>query len=623
MYIIDQKLKDEQGRNVLFRGCNLGGSSKNPIQGGLSSWKTVSFIGRPFPLEDAEAHLERLRRWGFSLVRFIITWEALEHADPGVYDESYLAYLRKILNLMGEKGISVFIDPHQDVWSRWTGGDGAPAWTLEKLGMDVDRLDAVGAALTRERYAEFHRGPYPRMIWPTNYNRYGAATMFSLFFGGNTYAPETKIDGESAQDWLQERYLACMRHCFRRLKNCKAIIGWGVMNEPHPGFIGCMDLHGLENYIVAAGPMPGGFQAMIAASGHQVSVPVYSTGILGERIVRYEIINPQGLSLFWEGYSCPWKRAGVWTDVQGELQLLKPDHFALLRGRPVCFADDFLKPFMIRFTERMRDADERILIFIEGIPQGQGCTAQPNQPTWTGDDPPGIVNAFHWYDGPTLFTKFFRPWVSFRTDTKKIILGRRKVAAYFVEQLAQSIAWTKEKMGNMPCLLGEFGLPFDMNGKSAFKTGDYRLHEEAISMYYDAIDENLLHALIWNYSAGNTHKDGDGWNGEDLSIFSRGEGRAPGGWRWPYPMAAAGEVLKLRWDWKQGLFRFRLRADPEISAPTEIYAPPECFGTDPKIEIHRDAAVTATVTAEYKPEERRVFIRNEGYRGDLEIIISR
>ncbi|MDR2079802.1 MAG: glycoside hydrolase family 5 protein [Treponema sp.] len=275
MYIIDQKLKDEQGRNVLFRGCNLGGSSKNPVQGGLSSWKTVSFIGRPFPLEDAEAHLERLRRWGFSLIRFIITWEALEHAGPGVYDESYLAYLRKILTLIGEKGISVFIDPYQDVWSRWTGGDGAPAWTLEKLGMDVDRLDAVGAALTRERYAEFHRGSYPRMIWPTNYNRYGAATMFSLFFGGNTYAPETKIDGESAQDWLQERYLACMRHCYRRLKTCKAIIGWGVMNEPHPGFIGCTDLHGLENYMVAVGPMPGGFQAMIAASGHRVSAPVY------------------------------------------------------------------------------------------------------------------------------------------------------------------------------------------------------------------------------------------------------------------------------------------------------------------------------------------------------------
>ncbi|MFP3041297.1 cellulase family glycosylhydrolase [Treponema primitia] len=622
MIIIDQKLKDEQGRNLLFRGCNLGGSSKSPIPPDLSPREPVSFIGRPFPLAEAEAHLERLRSWGFSLIRFIITWEALEHAGPGIYDESYLAYLRKILNLAGEKGISVFMDPHQDVWSRWTGGDGAPAWTLEKLGMDVDRLDAVGAALTRERYAEFHPGPYPRMIWPTNYNRYGAATMFSLFFGGNTYAPETRIDGESAQDWLQERYLACMRHCFRRLKNCKAIIGWDTMNEPHPGFISYTDLNSLENYAVATGTMPNAFQTMAAASGHRVSAPVYSTGILGERVIRQELLNPQGLSLFREGYSCPWKQAGVWTDRQGTPQLLKPDHFALYQGRPVRFAEDFLKPFIIRFTERMRDADERTLVFIEGVPQGQGFT-QPSHPSWTREDPTGAINAFHWYDGPTLFTKFFRPWFSFRTDTGKIILGRKKVAAHFSEQLARGIAWAKEKMGNMPCLLGEFGLPFDMNGKSAFRTGDYRPHEEAISMYYDAIDKNLLHAVIWNYSADNTPEDGDGWNGEDLSIFSRGEGRAMGGWRRPYPMATAGEILEIHWNRKRGLFRLRFRADPGIPAPTEIYAPPECFGTAPKIEIRRTTLDTAKVSAEYKPEEARVFIWNEGYRGDLEIIISR
>jgi hypothetical protein len=285
----------------------------------------------------------------------------------------------------------------------------------------------------------------------------------------------------------------------------------------------------------------------------------------------------------------------------------------------VRFADDFLKPFMLRFTERMRDADERTIIFIEGIPPGQGYNAQPSHPTWMEGDPPGMVNAFHWYDGPTLFTKFFRPWLSFRTDTKKFILGQQKVTAYFAEQLAEGIAWTRENMGNMPCLLGEFGLPFDMNGQHAFRTGDYRLHEEALTMYYDAIDKNLLHALIWNYSADNSHTSGDGWNGEDLSIFCEGEGRAIEGWRRPYPMATAGELLALSWDRKRGLFRFRYSADPEISAPTEIFAPPECFGANPKIEIHG----TSTVSAEYRIEESRVFIRNEGYRGDLEIFITK
>jgi hypothetical protein len=164
-----------------------------------------------------------------------------------------------------------------------------------------------------------------------------------------------------------------------------------------------------------------------------------------------------------------------------------------------------------------------------------------------------------------------------------------------------------------------------MNGKKAFKTGDYSLHEEALGMYYDAIDKNLLHALIWNYSADNSHADGDGWNGEDLSIFSEGAGRAIEGWRRPYPMATAGDVRELHWDRNRSRYRFRFSADPEIRAPTEIYAPPECFGASPKIEIHGDnsAGLASAVSAEYRADEGRVFIRNEGYRGDLEIIISR
>jgi hypothetical protein len=624
MRVSKQYITDDLGRVLILRGCNLGGSSKVPasppggthLPGSLLSPADVSFVGRPFPVEEAEAHFDRLKQWGFTFIRFILTWEALEHEGPGIYDEAYLAYLRKIFLAAEEKGISVFLDPHQDVWSRWTGGDGAPAWTLEKLGMDTERLDTAGAALTHQYYRGLNGGePYPRMIWPTNYNRYAAATMFTLFFAGNTYAPEITIDGESAQDWLQERYLACMRHCFRRLKNCKAIAGWGTMNEPSAGFIGYRNLEKMEKTVIYQGPIPYPLDAMAAASGYSREIPVYTTGITGVRIAGKRVINSGGLCLFREGRECPWKRAGVWTDEGGVPRLLRKDHFATVNGRPARFTDDFLVPFMYRFIDRIREVNSGALIFIEGVPNG-------NHPAWPAGGPEGVVNAFHWYDGPTLFTKFFRPWINVVVETFKPVLGRKKVAALFAQAIGKGITWAREQMGGMPCLLGEFGLPFDMNGKKAYRTGDYRLHEEALSMYYDGIDANLLGSTIWNYTPDNTNEWGDGWNGEDLSIFSGGRGRAVRGWLRPYLMAAAGVPLAVSWLRKQGVFRCRFRADPGISAPTEIYVPAEYFGSNPAIVIRTPDGGPPAVKALYKPEEQRLYIYNGNYAGEVEIVLS-
>jgi hypothetical protein len=142
VYAIKQYLGDDQGRFLLLRGCNLGGSSKIPFFRGavpagaaaLQNPGEASFVGRPFPAEEAGAHFERLRRWGLTFVRFLITWEALEPQGPGIYDEAYLAHLRKILLAAEEWGIAVFMDPHQDVWSRWTGGTGLPPGPWKSWG---------------------------------------------------------------------------------------------------------------------------------------------------------------------------------------------------------------------------------------------------------------------------------------------------------------------------------------------------------------------------------------------------------------------------------------------------------------------------------------------------------
>ncbi|MCK4470403.1 MAG: cellulase family glycosylhydrolase, partial [Anaerolineae bacterium] len=170
MHIDGMWFKDDQGRTLILRGVNLGGSTKVPfrpngathILEGFYDHRNVSFVGRPFPLEEADEHFSRLRAWGFTFLRFLITWEAVEHAGPGVYDEEYLDYLYQVVRKAGEYGIDLFIDPHQDVWSRLSGGDGAPGWTFDVVGMDVTHFSEAGAAIVHCIHGE----PFPRMIWP-------------------------------------------------------------------------------------------------------------------------------------------------------------------------------------------------------------------------------------------------------------------------------------------------------------------------------------------------------------------------------------------------------------------------------------------------------------------------
>ena len=63
--------KDERGRTLLVRGVNFG-ACKIPskpngatyLREGFFDHRNVSFVGRPFPLKEADEHYRRLRSWG-------------------------------------------------------------------------------------------------------------------------------------------------------------------------------------------------------------------------------------------------------------------------------------------------------------------------------------------------------------------------------------------------------------------------------------------------------------------------------------------------------------------------------------------------------------------------------
>ena len=104
---------DPQGRLMYFRGVNIAANSKYP----------------PFiPFEDAR-WWDLLASWGFNMVRFTLFWEAIE-PQPGIYDRSYLDRVEQMVDRASVRGMYILLDMHQDLYSRWLHGDGAPTWTF-------------------------------------------------------------------------------------------------------------------------------------------------------------------------------------------------------------------------------------------------------------------------------------------------------------------------------------------------------------------------------------------------------------------------------------------------------------------------------------------------------------
>ena len=368
MKIDGSNIKDDFGRTLMLRGVNLGGSSKVPYlpdgaiyrQENFYRHKEVSFIGRPFPLEEAEEHFLRLKSWGFTFLRFLVTWEAIEHAGPGIYDLNYLEYVKAILEKAHKYGINVFIDPHQDVWSRFSGGDGAPGWTFDLIGMDITKFQETGAAFTHQA----HGDPLPQMIWSTNATKLAAATMFTLFFGGTDFAPFTKIDGESAQEFLQRHFIRSITKLAEYISDLPNVVGFDSMNEPVEGWIGLKDLN-KRITTVEKGFIPTPFQAMQLGSGIRLKLEKWERGVIGPRVIGREILNPDGVSVWKDGYDPIWQKNGVWKVIDKKPVLLQPNHFGYRQGQSVDFNRDYYVPFNNRFAEAVRKVQPGAMIFVE------------------------------------------------------------------------------------------------------------------------------------------------------------------------------------------------------------------------------------------------------------------
>lgn len=111
-------------------------------------------------------------------------------------------------------------------------------------GLDIRKFKQTGAALVHNTYDDKER--FPKMIWPTNYFKLATATMFTLFFGGKTFAPNyfivdsTDSSKRNIQDFLQDHYTNAILKVVERIHaedglEDFVVMGYDTLNEPHQG----------------------------------------------------------------------------------------------------------------------------------------------------------------------------------------------------------------------------------------------------------------------------------------------------------------------------------------------------------------------------------------------------
>ncbi|KAI3657997.1 hypothetical protein MP638_001821 [Amoeboaphelidium occidentale] len=626
-------LSDQFGRSLWLRGVNMCAKIPRGLAMKCDQADTdlfydhnnVSFVDEPISLDSCDEHFTRLKIWGLSFIRLGVPWEALEHEGPGIYDEDYIEFLIKLIAKAGEHGFKVIIDPHQDVWSRFSGGSGAPGWTFDTVGLDIKTFRKTAAAHIHSWNQEDPTSQ--QMLWPTNLTKLACQTMFTLFFAGNVFAPKTKArnqDGslteESVQDYLQRHYIQCYAYLAGRISHLDAVLSFEVMNEPHHGYVG---LKSFDKYnydkMLHLSLAPSALQGMALGEGYSQIVDVYERSFpWPTRKVGKKLVNEEGIKV-WKYDGCIWKAHGLWDTVEenGKTvpRILTPDYFLKnpQTGASVEFNKDFYLPFIKRYISAVRTSfggRRNLLFLVEPIPNESPPRVSTSRDCEELGLQRDLIYAPHWYDLSLLFSKKFNSL--FSHDVQELSNGSRNFfkntyigtegmrnnykkqihrivrAGYTSFNLPQDIS--TPRMKSVPIIFGECGIPMDMNDHIGYSDSDYEYHNLALDAMLRALESTgVCGFTLWNYYPKNEVMVGDHWNGEDFSIFSKtiadGEvghkalaieededtidfskwfvgGRALEAIIRPYAAKVAGEVQRAEFDFKTGTYILQFTTPP-------------------------------------------------------------
>ena len=399
-------------------------------------------------------------------------------------------------------------------------------------------------------------------------------TLMTLFFAGRTYAPLCTINSINIQDYLQAHYIAAYRKLGEAIGAAgdlydTCVIGWDSMNEPNHGLVGLEDVRThSKKTLLKIGPMPTAYEAMKLGMGISTTVEHWKFGSLGAKKSGSVTVDPKGAKAWqnpeadgkvcskygwtrsevWRAGECIWALHGVWDSSTQEV--LQPAYFGPdgPSGSPD-FGKDFWQPHWSDWSRMVREVHPEAIHFVHSpvfeVPPSF------KEETYRQALSKRAAFSAHFYDGLTLITKH---WNWFNADAIGLIRGKYATLPLAIrfgesairkamrDQLGYLRQDTFDSMGNYPSMMGEIGIPFDLDKREAYRTGNYKNQARALDASMNACDgENLFNYTMWTYNPENSHTWGENWNGEDLSLWSADDVKRKGSARMRSDEASEGE----------------------------------------------------------------------------------
>lgn len=88
------------------------------------------------------------------------------------------------------------------------------------------------------------------------------------------------------------------------------------------------------------------------------------------------------------------------------------------------------------------------------------------------------------------------------TPAFAIKIGENAIRNCFAHQLAAIRQEGLDYLGNHPCIFSEIGIPYDMDDKYAYKTGNYSSQIAALDANHFALEESKVNGYtLWTYVA--------------------------------------------------------------------------------------------------------------------------